>query len=70
MNIVSNLRRTSNKGVKRRGDRRALARERRARTVAPFSLLVPVFGLGAPRISPHVAGIGAARGLRGETGAG
>jgi O-acetylserine/cysteine efflux transporter len=69
-------------------------------TVAPFSLLVPVFGLGfaalllgeplgvrtvvaaalvvsgvlltqrAPRISPHVAGIRAARGLRGEAGAG
>jgi O-acetylserine/cysteine efflux transporter len=69
-------------------------------TVAPFSLLVPVFGLGfaallldeplgartvvaavlvvsgvlltqrAPRISPQIAAIGAARGLRGEAGAG
>jgi O-acetylserine/cysteine efflux transporter len=69
-------------------------------TVAPFSLLVPVFGLGfaallldeplgprtvvaaalvvsgvlltqrAPRISPQIATIRAARGLRGEAGAG
>jgi O-acetylserine/cysteine efflux transporter len=77
-----------------------LMRAYSASTVAPFSLLVPVFGLAfaalllgepvsarvvvaavlvvsgvfltqrAPRISPHIAGIGARVPLRGESGAG